>query len=168
MFPFEVSDASSSSVNTQDTLISNDSSSYVSTHDSSVSLFLVNDHLMITRAKNGIVQNKQFPYYQGYFTCLHAILELDEPSSFKVASFSSEWRQAMKKEIDAFHMQGTWLLVPNPGDKNIIGSKWVYKIKRNPDGTVGRYKARLVARGLVKSLVLTLGKPSVLLLDTQQ
>ncbi|BBH08832.1 hypothetical protein Prudu_021148 [Prunus dulcis] len=115
--------------------------------DSSVSLFPVNDHPMITRAKSGIIQNKEFPDYQGYFTCLHAIPDLGEPSSFKVASFSSEWKQAMKEEIDALHMQGTWILVPSPGDKNIIGSKWVYKIKRNPDGSVGRYKARLVAQG---------------------
>ena len=102
MFPFEVSDVSSSSVRNV---------------DSSVSLFPINDHPMITWAKSGIVQNKEFPDYQGYFTCLHAILELDEPSSFRVASFSSEWRQAMKEEIDALHMQGTWILVPSPGDK---------------------------------------------------
>ncbi|KAI5340798.1 hypothetical protein L3X38_020072 [Prunus dulcis] len=131
MFPFEVSDVSSSSVSTPDSL---------------VSLFTINDHPMITRSKSGIVQNKEFPDYQGYFTYLHAIPELDEPSSFRVASFSSEWRQAMKEEIDALHIQDTWILVPSPGDKNIIGSKWVYKIKRNPDGSVGRYKARLVAQ----------------------
>ncbi|BBH00229.1 transposable element gene, partial [Prunus dulcis] len=131
MFPFEVSDVSSSSVSTPDSL---------------VSLFTINDHPMITRSKSGIVQNKEFPDYQGYFTYLHAIPELDEPSSFRVASFSSEWRQAMKEEIDALHVQDTWILVPSPGDKNIIGSKWVYKIKRNPDGSVGRYKARLVAQ----------------------
>lgn len=53
----------------------------------------------------------------------------------------------MKEEIDALHKQGTQLLVPNPGDKNIIESKWVYKIKRNLNGTMGRYKARLVAQG---------------------
>ncbi|KAI5312565.1 hypothetical protein L3X38_041738 [Prunus dulcis] len=56
----------------------------------------------------------------------------------------------MKEEIDALHMQGTWILVPSPGDKNIIGSKWVYKIKRNPDGSVGRYEARLVTQGFTQ------------------
>ncbi|KAI5344250.1 hypothetical protein L3X38_012127 [Prunus dulcis] len=108
MFPFEVSDVSSSSI---------------STLDSSVSLFPINDHPMITRAKSCIVHNKQFPDDQGYFTCLHAIPELDEPSTFKMASFSSEWRQAMKEEIDALHMQGTWILVPSPGYLPTLGFK---------------------------------------------
>ena len=56
----------------------------------------------------------------------------------------------MKEEMDALHMQGIWILVPSPGDKNIIGSKWVYKIKRNPDGSVGRYEARLVTQGFTQ------------------
>ena len=33
-----------------------------------------------------------------------------------------------------------------PG-KAAIGSHWVFKLKRNPDGTIDRYKARLVAQG---------------------
>ncbi|CAL9017223.1 unnamed protein product [Prunus brigantina] len=53
----------------------------------------------------------------------------------------------MQEEIDALHMQGTWTLVPNPGNKNIVGSKWIYKIKRNSDGSIARHKARLVAQG---------------------
>jgi hypothetical protein len=38
-------------------------------------------------------------------------------------------------------------LVSPPAHKRPIGCKWVYKIKYNPDGTVERYKARLVANG---------------------
>ncbi|CAL2264036.1 unnamed protein product [Prunus armeniaca] len=63
------------------------------------------------------------------------------------ASFSPQWKQAMQEEIDALHMQGTWSLVPNPGNKNIVGSKWIYKIKRNSDGSIARHKAWLVAQG---------------------
>ncbi|KAI5317586.1 hypothetical protein L3X38_037293 [Prunus dulcis] len=71
----------------------------------------------------------------------------DEPANYKVASFSPQWKQAMQEEIDALHMQCTWSLVPNPGDKNIVGSKWIYKIKRNSDGSIARHKAWLVAQG---------------------
>lgn len=50
-------------------------------------------------------------------------------------------------KLDALHMQGTWILVPKPCHKNVVGSKWVYRIKRNLDGTVSRHEARLVAQG---------------------
>jgi len=42
---------------------------------------------------------------------------------------------------------GTWELVPRPKGKKIIGSKWVFKVKTNADGSVERYKGRLVAKG---------------------
>lgn len=53
----------------------------------------------------------------------------------------------MTEEIEALKKQGTWDLVPLPTGKNIVRSKWVYKLKKNPDGTISRYKARLVAHG---------------------
>ncbi|CAL9013534.1 unnamed protein product [Prunus brigantina] len=53
----------------------------------------------------------------------------------------------MLEEISALTMQGTWYLVPRPANTNIVGSKWIYKIKRNSDRTVSHYKARLVAQG---------------------
>lgn len=39
----------------------------------------------------------------------------------------------------------TWELVPPPEGLNIIGSKWVLKVKRDANGNIDRYKARLVA-----------------------
>lgn len=51
----------------------------------------------------------------------------------------------MQEEFDALQAQGTWQLVHSPSNRSIIGSKWVYKIKKNQDGSVSRYKARLVA-----------------------
>jgi hypothetical protein len=41
----------------------------------------------------------------------------------------------------------TWSLCPRPLNKRVVRNKWVYKIKRNPDGRIERYKARLVAKG---------------------
>uniref|UniRef100_A0A2N9HYA6 Reverse transcriptase Ty1/copia-type domain-containing protein n=1 Tax=Fagus sylvatica TaxID=28930 RepID=A0A2N9HYA6_FAGSY len=51
-----------------------------------------------------------------------------------------------KKEYAALQSQGTWSLVPPPPSKNIVGCKWVYKLKHNSDGSISRYKARLVAK----------------------
>jgi len=53
----------------------------------------------------------------------------------------------MQEEIDALHAQGTWDLVPLPYAKNLVGCKWVYRIKKNTDGSIARHKARLVAKG---------------------
>jgi histone deacetylase 1/2 len=52
----------------------------------------------------------------------------------------------MNSEYQALLRNNTWKLVPRPIDKNIIGCKWVYKIKKKPDGTIDKYKARLVAK----------------------
>ncbi|KAM0980694.1 hypothetical protein TB1_013281 [Malus domestica] len=75
------------------------------------------------------------------------IEEATEPETFEEASQSSEWMTAMKEEIDALQQNQTWDLVPKPRDVKPISCKWVYKIKRHLDGSIERYKARLVARG---------------------
>jgi histone deacetylase 1/2 len=53
----------------------------------------------------------------------------------------------MDVEFDALLKNKTWHLVPPQKGKNVIDSKWVYKIKRKSDGKIERYKARLVAKG---------------------
>ena len=53
----------------------------------------------------------------------------------------------MDKEITALEQNNTWTLTPLPFGKIPIGCKWVYRIKYNPDGTIERHKACLVAKG---------------------
>lgn len=53
----------------------------------------------------------------------------------------------MSDEYDALVRQNTWNLTPLPRDKNVISCKWVYRIKRHPDGSIARYKTYLVAKG---------------------
>jgi hypothetical protein len=53
----------------------------------------------------------------------------------------------MDLEYNALMNNNTWKLVPYQQGKNIIDCKWVYKIKRNADGSIDRYKGHLVAKG---------------------
>ncbi|CAM8992810.1 unnamed protein product [Rhodiola kirilowii] len=52
----------------------------------------------------------------------------------------------MQAEIDALHLSETWEITNLPPGKNDVGCKWVYKIKRHSDGSIERYKGRLVAK----------------------
>ncbi|BBH09514.1 hypothetical protein Prudu_022027 [Prunus dulcis] len=104
-------------------------------------------HPMQTRSKSGIVKPKPFEEYQCYLTTIPSLHDAAEPATYKAASQSSVWIQAMREEIEALHTQGTWDLVSMPVDKNIVGSRWVYRVKKNSDGSVARHKARLVAQG---------------------
>ncbi|UYV66573.1 hypothetical protein LAZ67_4002149, partial [Cordylochernes scorpioides] len=57
------------------------------------------------------------------------------------------WKKAMEEEFDSLIENKTWELVDPPKNRNIIGTKWVFKTKCNSDGSVERHKARLVAKG---------------------
>jgi histone deacetylase 1/2 len=53
----------------------------------------------------------------------------------------------MQAEYSALMNNKTWSLVPLPAHRRAIGCKWVFRIKENPDGTINKYKACLVAKG---------------------
>ena len=53
----------------------------------------------------------------------------------------------MQQEFEIIEKNKTWELVDRPHHKEIIGVKWVYKVKYNADGSVQRNKAMLVAKG---------------------
>jgi hypothetical protein len=53
----------------------------------------------------------------------------------------------MEEELNQIEKNETWELVPRPKDKNIIGTKSVFRNKLNKDGQVTKNKARLVRKG---------------------
>lgn len=57
----------------------------------------------------------------------------------------------MDEEMDALVRNDTWELVRLPSEKNVIGCKWVFKVKCNSDGSIERHKARLVAKGYAQT-----------------
>uniref|UniRef100_A0A3Q7I3A3 Reverse transcriptase Ty1/copia-type domain-containing protein n=1 Tax=Solanum lycopersicum TaxID=4081 RepID=A0A3Q7I3A3_SOLLC len=69
-----------------------------------------------------------------------------EPKTQVQAASSPEWLCAMEADYQAFRRNCTWTLVPCPPNANVVGCKWVYRIKRRADGSIERYKARLVAK----------------------
>jgi hypothetical protein len=72
---------------------------------------------------------------------------LTEPKNFDEASKHDEWIREMNEELDQIERNNTWELVPRLEDKNVIGSKWVFKNKMNEKGQVVRNKSRLVFKG---------------------
>ncbi|XP_022849780.1 uncharacterized protein LOC111371838 [Olea europaea var. sylvestris] len=63
-----------------------------------------------------------------------------------VASRYPHWMLAMDDEYNALMRNNTWTLVPASPSMNVIGCKWVFKVKRKPDGSIDCYKASLVAK----------------------
>ena len=53
----------------------------------------------------------------------------------------------MSDEYDALICNGTWELVPITPKQNVVGCKWIFRTKYLPDGSIDRYKARLVTKG---------------------
>ncbi|XP_071721620.1 uncharacterized mitochondrial protein AtMg00820-like [Rutidosis leptorrhynchoides] len=71
-----------------------------------------------------------------------------EPRTYKQAEKHPKWQQAMMEEWNEIVDNRTWILVVKPSkNTKVIDTKWVYMTKLNVDGSVSRYKARLVVRG---------------------
>ena len=73
-----------------------------------------------------------------------------EPATWKEAisgSHAEQWREAALEEMNMHHSNGTWELVELPPGAKTVGTKWVFRIKRKADGSIERFKARLVAQG---------------------
>lgn len=70
-----------------------------------------------------------------------------EPHNIAKAFLHEGWRCATQEEYDALIRNQTWELVPLPPGRKAIGCKWLFKIKRNVNGTIVQHKDRLVEKG---------------------
>jgi hypothetical protein len=107
-----------------------------------------------TRAKKGI--HRPWVYTDGTVRYgKHGFLtHSGEPYSIDDALVDKNWKIAMDSEYDALMKNKTWHLVPLMKGRNVVGCKWVYKIKRKQDGNLDRYKVRLVAKGFKQRYVI--------------
>jgi histone deacetylase 1/2 len=95
-----------------------------------------------TRSKSGIHKPK-LPY----IGLTETYIDTMEPANAKEALTRPLWKEAMQKEFQALMSNKTWILVSYQDQENIVDSKWVFKTKYKPDGSIERRKARLVAKG---------------------
>ena len=108
--------------------------------------FLSNVHAL--PEKRVRAQPARFEGQFAYEYCMTSlVLEEDEPKSFDEAVCNDNWNAAMQSEFDSLLENETWELVPRPNNVNVVGCRWVYKVKRDANGNIARYKARLVAQG---------------------
>jgi hypothetical protein len=59
---------------------------------------------------------------------------------------ADDWKEAVQSEMDSILYNGTWELTERPYGCKPVGCKWVFKKKLRLDGTIEKYKARLVAK----------------------
>ncbi|GJY72602.1 ribonuclease H-like domain-containing protein [Tanacetum coccineum] len=97
-------------------------------------------HPMVTRSKVGIVKSN--PKFS-----MHVSTTSPVPRSHIHALHDPNWKHAMLDEYNALITNGTWVLVPRPQNVNVVRSMWLFKHKFHADGSLSRYKARLVANG---------------------
>ena len=83
----------------------------------------------------------------------HLFVSCIEPTSIEEALEDSDWMMAMQEELNNFTRNEVWVLEAPPKDKNIIGTKWVFRNKQDEHGVVIRNKARLVAKGFSQVLL---------------
>ncbi|GJQ95704.1 putative ribonuclease H-like domain-containing protein [Tanacetum coccineum] len=86
--------------------------------------------------------------HKDHQNCLFAcFLSQEEPKTISQALKDESWVEAMQEELLQFKLQQVWILVDLPFGKKAIGTKWVFRNKRDKRSIVVKNKAKLVAQG---------------------
>ncbi|GKB15379.1 putative ribonuclease H-like domain-containing protein [Tanacetum coccineum] len=86
--------------------------------------------------------------HKDHQNCLFAcFLSQEEPKTISQALQDESWVEAMQEELLQFKLQKVWVLVDLPYGKKVIGTKWVFRNKRDERSIVVKNKAWLVAQG---------------------
>ncbi|GJT14040.1 putative ribonuclease H-like domain-containing protein [Tanacetum coccineum] len=92
------------------------------------------------------IQKQRRNNHKDFQHCLFAcFLSQNEPKNISEALEYESWVDAMQEELLQFKIQKVWILVDLPYGKKAIGTKWVYRNKKDEKGVVVRNKARIEA-----------------------
>ena len=77
----------------------------------------------------------------------------EDPPTYKAAMShpdAAQWQIACAEELETFKRMKLYETVDKPTDQKIVDSKWVFRLKRGPDGEIEKHKARVVAKGFTQ------------------
>lgn len=94
-----------------------------------------NQHSMRRRGKAGIRKPKVYNVVHN-----DTNLSESEPLTVDSALLVPHWKNAMLFELGALNNNNTWSLTTPPEGRKIVGSHWIFKVKRHSDGSVAWYK----------------------------
>ncbi|KAM1012004.1 hypothetical protein ACFX2C_047285 [Malus domestica] len=77
---------------------------------------------------------------------VHQLSTVFVPNSVYEALVDPRWQAAMNEELKSLKKNATWKIIDLLAGKKPVGCKWVYTVKYKADGTMDRFKARLVAK----------------------
>ncbi|GKB77180.1 putative ribonuclease H-like domain-containing protein [Tanacetum coccineum] len=102
----------------------------------------------VQQALVSYIYNQNRTNHKDHQNCLFAcFLSQEEPKNISQALQDESWVEAMQEELLQFKLQKVWVLVDLPYGKKVIGTKWVFRNKRDERSIVVKNKARLVAQG---------------------
>lgn len=111
------------------------------------------DHIILQRSSR---ESKRPGYLDDYILLAEVeserllLLLNDKPWDYDEAKEEKVWRDVCQDEITSIIKNKTWDLVDLPSGAKAIGLRWVFKVKRNSDGSINKYKARLDVKGYIQ------------------
>ena len=100
--------------------------------------------IVVPRRSN---QQTQPPVKFRDYALMTNVMNVIEPLNYEQAKDKEEWVTTMNGEYNSIMRNKTWELVELTKDKVPIGSKWLFKSKLKVDGSIDKFKERLVAKG---------------------
>jgi Reverse transcriptase (RNA-dependent DNA polymerase) len=100
--------------------------------------------LQVRRSERERQPSKRYPSSE------YILLTEGEPKNFQETQIhkdKTKWQDAMKDEMKSLQENDTYELVQLPKGRKALRNKWVFKLKRDGNGELMKYKARLVVKG---------------------
>jgi hypothetical protein len=107
---------------------------------------LIQDGEKYGAPKGTMRQVKKPKPFSSYMALMCDLLE-KEPTFFEESIQKKEWADAMTEDYQSIIKNDVWKIVPRQKRKDVVSSKWIYKIKHVVDGSIEKYKARCLAHG---------------------